>query len=659
MSPTGPHPPGSIESVSSSDPDEPYVAFNVWSYEDGELKLSSVKKIPVKQVLGAEFYSDVTKNNTDSVLVVADSFLISRNNSAVPASSTVSEVDKKENNELPSKVVTDSSNNLFITPKPLSSPITASLDLVSYIENDATQGLKPVNAPSFPNAYEKTKNAEGSVHKPTVIPIKVQPISNIFKNTHSNKISIDKPNQLSTVFITPQGVKLSQNAGNDIGPAAIQQLIANIQGHKLFEINETSAKPHRIRVSLINDQGVPTDPYSLPNANLISIISNKPTIINHNVYHIKPEDISHVDSQNLVVSKTQAGSLQHPVPSEFKPQSNNPVTEQNAASQSTTSPHLPSTVIPTPEEILLNELESIDSFNNIINGLSLDHFTNPVNIETMALEGILDTKPELFNTVREPEVPINAHNPETIQPPEALIESILPVTEKSQTSINISDKSDLNILEHLLRRKELPKQVEIAILTDVLSGSTVSEAIISNIDKHKDLIDKHIKKNGSIDMNSSVPSPLSVIDAFDSSQSIKSDQTFITRVNVESVPLRQSSNIPVRSASELQNCFKDTACTFALSLAIAAFTTGSLSVPFITPILGRSLGSTIQVVDRREPNELMSTEDAGRIMKAITKYANRNGRSARNSQNNIREYMGPYVSYLSHKLFPRIFSSPK
>lgn len=711
---------------------EPYVAFNIWSYEDGELKLSAVRKIPAREVLGSEFYSDITGNTSDGVMVLTDSFLITKNNTTYePEPSPEIEIDEiivmddDININKDEKIIVNNDNEVVVViepvvksesnlspqfkPQPIASPISNVYDFVSYIINNEKVPVPTdmTNSGVFP-MLDGQENNEVIINVPTnkfkyptpthnnmdfvdefanhenpnevVIPLVMetfpQPTANalssgqtvaeskpettypeppaetlfnlqtvaennqetVYPQPPTNTLFSEQtvaqrnPEEVSSVFITPEG--LVQNDGANAGVDALQELIASLQGYPLtFDINQTSVSSHKIQVSLINDDGIPIDSSALENANLISILSNQPTVINHHIYQINGDGISTSAMADGIQSTTNNGEASPAtVLSSSLPEPENVDSYFN-----------PPTFISTPEQDLLNELEEIQSFNDILSGLSVDHLDDPVKIETVALKGILDVQPDLVKSV-----PTDSQKLDISKQPGT--SSIMPTP---QEQVGDKNEGNLNALEELLKRGDLPKDVEIAMLSDILSGFTVSEALSMYADTNSDSTTTTDAKNGIATDNISMQSPLTVIDSIERNHNPETTETYVTRLNIETIPVRASTSASVR----LQNCFQDRTCTFALAVAVAAGTTGALTVPLFTPFLGRSIAGSIDIVDNEIQNELMTINDARKIISAITKYSDRNGESVRGSKNNLRNYIRPYVNYLGHKIFPKIFGA--
>ncbi|XP_018025494.1 mucin-17 isoform X2 [Hyalella azteca] len=693
------------DSTATDDNEEvlaPYIAFNIWSYDNGELKLSAVKKVLASEVLGMEFYSKITENPNNTTFLLSDSLVFSGQG---PQTSTALPITTEIDNESPTPSVQNSTtfmdalaasvgelglssadrellehllNSANTIPQTFQAPINNLFDFVSYIVDGSpatdvsTQFNSEMTSPDLTAARPVISTEELAI-----MPPKVENLTTIVEKVVSTESS--PVETLSNVVISPEGVQIFNETQGLPEEAAVAQFISHLDEKPLILNINQSNLTQVMKISLLSDDGVPIDSSLLQNANLISIISNKPTIVNNNIYQILQSE-----SQQTIPILRDSSSTSRPV-----------INTSTIFIQATTNdPIAPTTPLPptsptsqdkkkvpslTPEEQLFLELEKITSFNKILNGgLDINTLSDLSALETLALKGILDSKPELLNVAKKSssissKVPVVVDGQEAdeewndLPDPASNVHTlqldVLPLDVNGDSTVSqrpFEKNADLMVLESLLRERKLPKMVEREILKDITEGKTISDAILQNIDKYWKEISEHLKEASPLDDDLS---PLAVIEDLEkkltkengtkvSPNETTTSHTFVTRVNVAS-PLADSK-LPAKSEN-LQNCFQDRVCTFAFSIALAAGTTGALSVPFLTPVLGRSLHSSVSLTASEVPNELMSVEEARQIIAAVTKYSQRNGKTLRGDHVNLRRYMSPFVSYLGHKMFPAMF----
>ena len=698
---------------------EPYMAFNIWTYDEGQLKLTDVKKIPARDILGPLFYKNFTDDEGESLLVLADSLLITDNVTKLSENLFGNE-DKEsieevaitiELTETLTKPTTTNDDATTLHDLDTEDSVTPATDyddqlIMSTEYFDENQDFTFLIDTSFENdplldyeypsvegdilKYLSTINNHSKKHEffetlgPTFSSILEKDNVTVEENQESLEVNSDlsdkeletgrnppqnvvtpppstilTSNQLPNL-LTKNGTNIQSTKDGDLQSSEEEvSLDGTMESEGLHSVLGFSKVPTKIQVSLINDEGIPVNQTALLEANLVSIISNKPTVVNHNVYHIQVNDSSFTKQQVSAITEGVVISNSETEDINIQPTSFTPSMEQENALEILENGTL-------PEEELLISLMEVPSFNSFMD-MSVPPPVAELNeVNSLVIQGMVEANPDLVSQIRDEDVVGSLLHSES--------PSMVPRFPVEKSSVNESTEVDFEnnseIMEYLIRNNKLPREIEQSILSDVLSGLPISDAIQKNIEKHRDIIDEKILSvilGAQDNEETSLLSPLTVIESLEkdtNSASIISSSVYdenSTTVDADPLPPKSAitrlnfnnNNAGGNFNIRISSCLADKTCMYALAIALAAGTTGMLSVPLFA---GRSLKSSIERVKYKSPSHLMSKEDAEKIMKALVKYASMRN-NQRSSKENLVQYFKPYINYLAHVGFPDIFGT--
>ena len=156
-------------------------------------------------------------------------------------------------------------------------------------------------------------------------------------------------------------------------------------------------------------------------------------------------------------------------------------------------------------------------------------------------------------------------------------------------------------MEYLIRNDKLPREIEQAILSDILAGLSVTDAIRKNTEQYRDVIGEKVLSImlASQDyVDSLLESPLTIIESHEketipfqsedlSSSIYDENSTYVESNNDPGSPIVGVSRFNFNSNSNaagninirVRSCLTDSTCMYALAIALAAGTTGALSLP--------------------------------------------------------------------------------
>jgi len=613
------------------------MTFRVWNNASGQPQLLALKKVPLELIFGSELYDAFLSDGKSPITFTADKLRLNSDHVDEKDVSIPSPLDFKSDGLLNKNSVQTMEmydlkhfNHPFIVA--INNGLRQNVDVSrlpsktrkayqDYIErhenadmpSQATLGQIQNKLTGTDLSSPQQQKIKSVDHTPQYPKRKFEPEENI-RSSHN----------LSSVFITPNAVNHQTNQNTHAGVEVLQELIESLQGKPLdFDTNNTSIKSHKIQVSLIEKDGSHTYVPATKNADLVSIVSNKPTVVNH-IYQLGNQEVKLLAEKLQPIKHNQTINRSNQIPSMSQPTNETIPKEIDLENvkfldkQSET------------DTVSSNQLEGMESLNKILSEVPIRGTEE--TIRDVALKGIL-----------------TAISPQQAQSPEPIrVNSGLNL---AKPVLNI--QHDLETLEELLKNGNLSQDVEILILSDILSGATVSQALSRYVPLHSITRMHSNKIKNQHKKSPTIISPLKVIEQIDN-QYMSTFNSYNKRSIVK-------TTVDSSMSSEIETCLSDKACTFALSIAVALGTNETASsapetAAFNLPETGRSVGaSSYRMEGSSMVSNAMDLSDANRIIDTVTRYSEGVFNHSVTGRESVQIYMTPFFNYLGHKIFPERF----
>ena len=646
-------------------PDVPSIAYNVWTSQDGKLKLSNVKN--VSRTRNDNVLFNIFPTGTNPAMINKP-FVIERENkiSSYPRKVTnlfelLSQSDKHKKNTIANiKFSNDFKNTSKVIMKP--------------IKNTGTKSDPQIMSPSENFINEKFEN-------------------------------------YSSVLISPEMIKFYEK--DESKDKLLEGLIDILQNKSLnFNKNKMNTKDHKIQVTLLNENGTSSD--ASETANMIVVISSQPTIINFNGLKNKNQDeigmnkvlsVSTAVPTTTTTTTTRTRTFNDPqiisnmyfkgfIPQPVTTPTSQPIRADGIPTYFFNTPR-PSRIVqnfqgvkkpfkhndlnhfnqpkfirkpPVDDFIdsefgvgddfydfnepphfsndmnLLQELDKIESFKKIHSQKQNDPMMQgSSNVEALALQGIYNANQMHFSRPSPLQIPKPQDNNENLLDQ---ISNILetemgqnhPIIEQNymdKVSHIFKQDEEIKFLEEMLTDGSLPKESEIEILSDILAGYTVPEALMRFAMNPGSQTSIRQPASSAPLVNNANISPLAIVDRVKEADYIRR-QTAIKSSN--------SNNL-----SNMQNCREEPSCAFALSVALAM---GAIA-PFAAPFVGRSMDQSNFSNIVKPDYDIMTRDDANKIIYAISNYATKKYGRSLSRKESFNKFVLPYLDYLSNKLYPK------